>query len=133
MQDVMLSGGSDAAIIPIGISFLLYPCKFYLSIHRLVIARRNLLFTCWCRLGRFCGMQSTFPEEQWSYKSITPLGHCMSSFLFCHCLHLRTFRNKNGQIMFQLPYCDTIDYKYCDQRGNHLDLWIVWIWFSSLS
>ena len=92
MQDVMLSGGSDAAIIPIGISFLLYLCWFYLSMHLLVIAwiLHNLLFSCWCRLGRFCGMQSTFPEEQWSYKSITSLGQCMLSIILLHWYQIET-------------------------------------------
>ena len=108
MQDVMLSG-SDAAIIPIGISFLLYLCWFYLSMHLLVIAwiLHNLLFSCWCRLGRFYGMQSTFPEEQWSHKSIAPLGQCMLSIILLLPYLLFSFVIVyiwELYIMFQLTY-----------------------------
>ena len=66
LQDMMLCGGSDAAIIPIGTSRFLLKVSNVLPLvsdHRL-----------WCRIGGICRLQSTVKKEHWSHQSLTSLG-----------------------------------------------------------
>lgn len=57
----MLCGGSDAAIIPIGIVCL----RFIIIIFGHIALRLLIsVISMGCRIGRFCGMQSPFSEKQ---------------------------------------------------------------------
>lgn len=59
MQDLMLCGGSDAAIIPIGILFTkyLWLARSYLGLNIISIQQ------CLCRFGWLCSVQGTFTEK----------------------------------------------------------------------
>jgi len=78
IQDLMLCGGSDAPIIPIGkvhsdcyCFILTWTSSFFMHVLNSLFW---LLKTVKCRIGRFCGLQSSFTEKQWSNKSFSALG-----------------------------------------------------------
>lgn len=61
LQDVMLCGGSDAAIIPIGILFL----RNLFGLHEVILASINVILIqqSWCRLGWLCSMQGSLTKK----------------------------------------------------------------------
>lgn len=99
----MLCGGSDAAIIPIGIFIYLFVCLFFHFLHCFSAKKKiwtmvyyDVSYNCYhdvlsyfhyhcCRLGWLRCMQGTFTKEQWSNKSFTSLGQCnvIIFFIFC--------------------------------------------------
>ncbi|XP_050131464.1 uncharacterized protein LOC126607777 isoform X2 [Malus sylvestris] len=61
-MDLLLCGGSDSVMIPLGNAPILCKCYFLVLLR---VARTVILFLCnYWRNGRLCGMQSTVTKKQ---------------------------------------------------------------------